>query len=214
MKSFPTVLQNESLLARSDHAAGNAVLAARTDAQLAASTLAGDESAFEHLFERHRRLVGLVASRYFRRPEQIEEIVQISFAKAFVKLAEFRGDHELSFAGWIGRIATNTCLDTLRERKRKPVSLVCELSESETELLQSFAIVDCLTPENLATQRDLAEKLLGAIRPEDRSLLHMLYVEELTVGEIAELTGWSHSKIKIRAWRARKSMRKMLEKLL
>lgn len=214
MKSFPTVLQNESLLTRCDDAAGNAVLATRTDSQLASAALAGDESAFEHLFERHRRMVGLVASRYFRRPEQIEEIVQISFAKAFIKLAEFRGDNELSFAGWIGRIAANACLDALREQKRKPVSLICELSETDAELLQSFGTADEPTPEIHAAHRDLAEKLLRGIRTEDRALLQMLYVEELTVGEIADQTGWSRSKIKIRAWRARKSMRKILGKLL
>src|SRR5215469_7448832 len=91
----------------------------RSDKQLAELVLAGDEAAFEAIFDRHKRLVVSIAARYFRRPEQIEEIVQISFSKVYFELHNFRGAHELSLAGWLSRIARNACIDALRNQKRR-----------------------------------------------------------------------------------------------
>jgi len=59
-----------------------------------------------------------------------------------------------------------------------------------------------------------AEKLLARVAADDRALLQMLYVEEMTVAEIASMTGWSQSKVKIRAWRSRNTLRRVLRKFL
>ncbi len=92
MSIYPTALQSETIIHRADDTpAGAMVRTERTDAQLVGLILAGDETAFEQLFERHKRLVGSIAARYFRKPEQIEEIVQIAFAKAYSELPKFRG---------------------------------------------------------------------------------------------------------------------------
>lgn len=215
MSSYSTALQNESLITRADEdIAHGAVRVTRSDSQLVELVLAGDETAFEQVFDRHKRMVGLVAGRYFRRPEQIEEIIQISFAKAFVELIKFRGGHDLSLASWLARITTNTCFDTLRNNKRRPEHLCCDLTEGELDSLAAFPAAVTPDAERLALDRDLARKLLGRLPAEDRALLQMLYAEELTVAEIAEVTGWSESKIKIKAWRARKVMRRTLKKFL
>src|ERR671926_677955 len=89
------------------------------DAELAARARAGDESAFEELFRRHRRRVALIAARFFRRREQVEEVVQESFTKAYFALAEFGGGRDASFAAWLARIALNVCYDELRRQKRR-----------------------------------------------------------------------------------------------
>src|SRR3982750_3259724 len=73
---------------------------ARSDKQLAELVLTGDEAWFEEIFDRHKRLVASIASRYFRRPEQVEEIIQISFSKMYFEIRHFRGAYELSRAGW------------------------------------------------------------------------------------------------------------------
>lgn len=216
MTSYETALQNENLISRADEQTiDGAVRVARSDRQLVELVLAGDGSAFEQIFDRHKRMVAVVAGRYFRRPEQIEEIIQISFAKSFVELAKFRGLHDLSLASWISRITVNACLDTLRIQKRKPENLCCELSDGETEsLVELAADSGTRSVESQLLDRDLAEKLLSRVGDEDRALLQMLYVEEMTVSEIAGLTGWSQSKVKIKAWRARNVLRKMLKKYL
>ncbi len=215
MISYPTALQNENAITRADEdVAHGAVRVTRSDSQLVELILSGDETAFEQLFDRHKRMVGLVAGRYFRREDQIEEMVQISFAKAFVELGKFRGDHELSLASWLSRITTNSCVDTLRSSKRKPEHLCCDLTEGELESIAAFPSAAIPNAEKLSLDRDLADKLLSRLPCEDRALLQMLYAEEMSVAEIAETTGWSQSKVKIKAWRARNAMRRVLKMFL
>lgn len=215
MSSYPTALQNDTFLHRADdESADAAVRFARTDNQLVDLVLAGDSTAFEQIFDRHKRLVAVIASRYFRRPEEIEEIVQISFAKAFSELAAFRGRYDRSLSSWLVRIASNSCLDTLRSQQRKPERLTCELSEGEAASLLELTSVDALDEEKLLLERDLVEKLLSDLPETDQILLKMMYADEMSVADIAEVFGWSRSNVKIRAWRARAALRSVLRKFL
>jgi RNA polymerase sigma-70 factor (ECF subfamily) len=185
-----------------------------SDRHLINSLLAGDEAAFELIFERYKRLVASIAGRFFHQSEEIEEIIQITFTKAFLELARFRGDHNPSLASWLGKIARNACLDVLRTRKRKPENLLCELTEHETVSLLDFAEQNGGHSEKNHIDRDLAEKLLSRLAVEDRIVLQMLHGEEMSVADIAEIMNWSQSKVKLRAWRARNSLRKILNKYL
>ncbi len=207
--------ENEILMSRADsEGAAAQICAEMTDAQLIGLVLTGDEIAFENIFERYKRLVASVAARYFRRGEEIEEIIQISFTKVYLELGNFNGNHEFSLAGWIGRIAANACLDILRKQKRKPENLHCELSDEENEFLFTEAENGDRTAENSHITRDLAEKLLSRLPAKDRAVLQMLEVEEMSIKEIAALTGWSQSKVKIRAFRSRKALRRILKEYL
>ncbi len=214
MSSIREAFQRDSILgyAGDEKVVSGAVRAVRTDPQLIELVLAGDENAFEQIFDRHKRVVARTAARYFQRPEQIEEIVQIAFAKAFVELPKFRGEHELSLPSWLGRIAANACLDTLRSQKRKPEDLQCELTTGEAETILDLTASPGLSSEESLISRDLSQKLLAHLPEDDRALLQMLYVEDMSVAEIGDLLGWSVSKVKIRAWRARHSLRKVLKK--
>lgn len=215
MSTFPTALQDETLITRvDDETAGAHVRAELTDRQLVESVLAGSGDAFEQIFDRYKRQIAMIASRYFRRPEQIEEIIQISFAKAFADLARFRGQHDASLGSWLSRIAANACLDTIRSQKRRPENLSCELSGDETESILELVSDGGQNAEQELTARDLSDKLLARLPEDDRALLQMLYADEMSVNEIADLLGWSRSKVKIRAWRARNSLRKLLRHYL
>ena len=212
---YSTAWENKILMPRTeDEGAKIKVCAEKSDLQLVEIVLAGDETAFEQIFERHKRLVACIASRYFQRPEQIEEIIQISFTKVYFELKNFRGEYDLSLASWLGRITTNTCLDALRKQKRKPENLLCELSDAENEFLLADTPPNDKTTEKSLIERDLAEKLLSHLKAEDRAILQMLDAEEMSVSEVAEVTGWSNSKIKVRAFRARNALRKILRKFL
>ena len=191
-------------------------VAAPDDAQLVGRAAAGDEAAFEELFNRHRRRVALIAGRFFRRREQIEEIIQESFTKAYLALADFSNERETSFASWLARISFNTCYDELRRQKRRPEGSMSEVSEEESEWLKGQLRAEGAGQdiESAAVARDLAHKLLARLSPEDRLLLVMLDVEGMSVSEIAEINRWSVSKVKVRAHRARASLRKVLGRFL
>jgi RNA polymerase sigma-70 factor (ECF subfamily) len=214
--SYSMAWQNETAVSvvKSDGADIVDVYVRISDKELVELVLNGEETAFEQIFDRYKRLVAMIASRYFRQPEQIEEVIQISFTKAFFELKKFRGSHDLSLPSWLGKITANSCLDILRRQKRRSEDLLCELSDAETNTLLEIAAHDHKNSENLLVERDLAAKLLSCIGPEDRAVLQMLHSEGLSVDEIANTLNWSRSKVKLRAWRARNAMRKVLRKFL
>lgn len=212
---YSTVWEDKNFMPDADERVAKInVRAGDSDKCMVELVLAGDETAFESIFERHKKFVAIVASRYFQRPEQIEEIVQISFAKAYFELKNFRSAYDYSLASWLGKITTNACLDTLRKQKRKPENLHCEFTEVEIEYLHADATQQKNNAEKTLVDRDLARKLLSHLPAEDRAILQMLDAEEMSVKEIAEITGWSKSKIKVRAFRARNAVRKILLKFL
>ena len=189
--------------------------AERSDADLVDAILAGDESAFELLFERHRRRVGVIASRFFQQQEQIEEILQESFTKAYFALKDFSNYRDDSFTSWLARIAFNSCYDELRRRNRGRESSISDITATDREALRSLRVgVAGDSLESIAVNRDLANKLLSLLSPEDRLVLVLLDVEGLSVAEIGELMNWSSPKVKIRVFRARTDLRRILKKFL
>ena len=189
--------------------------AERSDADLVDAVLAGDQSAFELIFERHRRRVGVIAGRFFQQPEQIEEIVQESFTKAYFALKDFSSYKVDSFTSWLARIAFNSCYDELRRRSRGRESSISDITSTDREALRSLRVgVAADSLESAAVNRDLANKLLSLLSAEDRLVLILLDVEGLSVAEIGQLMNWSSPKVKIRVFRARTDLRRVLKKLL
>src|SRR5213593_5153949 len=106
-----------------------------TDDVLVAAAATGDEGAFEQLFERHRRQVARVAGRFFAQREQIEEIIQDTFTKAYFALSTYHGTHAASFKAWLGQITVNSCYDQLRRTQRRPPQSFIDITESESHEL-------------------------------------------------------------------------------
>ena len=173
----------------------------------------GDESAFAEIVRRYSPRVFSTASRFFRQRSLVEEAAQEVFLKAFTQLGSFEGRG--SFEGWLTRIATNTCLNMLRAGKRRPELTVSYLSDEEDQWLdQQVADTQQRSVESNLVAADLADRLLSVLSPEDQQALLMIDGEEASIKEVAEATGWSESKVKVRAFRARKKIREAMEKLL
>jgi RNA polymerase sigma-70 factor (ECF subfamily) len=186
-----------------------------SDLELVNQARGGDEAAFEELFNRHKRRVSLIASRFFRQREQIEEVLQESFTKAYFALPDFSNIQDNSFASWLARIAFNACYDELRRMKRRPESSLTDVSDEESSWLKEHLFATKGSDiESTAISRDLAIKLLSRLSPEDRLVLVMLDAEGMSVSEIARLMKWSSPKVKVRAHRARASLRKALKRFL
>lgn len=202
------------------HISGLAAVAAlepkpseRVDDELVAAARAGDEAAFALLFERHRRFVTRLAYRFFHQRAQVEDIVQDSFASAYFALGGYRGGQEKSFIAWLSRITVRTCYDALRRSRRE--SVISELgAEEEALLAEKLRAANLADVESAAISRDLASKLLARLEPDDRLVLTLLNIADLSVAEAAELTGWSVSKVKMRAMRARASLRRVLHRFV
>jgi RNA polymerase sigma-70 factor, ECF subfamily len=184
-----------------------------SDELLAIYASSGDEAAFEQLFERHRRRVARVVGRFFNHSERIEEIVQEVFTKVYFALADYSSERGASFAAWLSRIAINSCYDQLRRVRRRAES---SFTEEDGELVRAHLRGGARENdmESAVISRDLAHKLLARLSADDRLILTLLDGQEMSVADIADLTGWSTSKVKVRAHRARLSLRRVLSDFL
>jgi RNA polymerase sigma-70 factor, ECF subfamily len=187
-----------------------------TDESLVRSIRAGEQAAFEQLFARHSRRVARIAGRFFNRPERIEEIIQDVFTKVYFAINDYSPDRGPSFASWLSRIAINSCYDELRRARRRPENSISEITDDEARWLNTRLRVEATArdAESRAISRDLADKLLARITADDRLVLTLMEVEGLTVAEISEATGWSASKVKVRAHRARQALRRVVNEFL
>jgi len=201
--------------ARLDLATADALEQA-SDEALAVAARDGDGAAFERIVERHRRRVGRIIGRFFSRPERVEDVLQEVFTKSYFGLSEYSVDRGRSFSAWLSRVAINACYDELRRNKRRPEASAEELTQDEAAWLGSHAYATSAVPdaEAMTISRDLANKLLARLSADDRLVLTLLDGEELSVNEIADVLGWRISKVKVRAHRARKSLRKVLAEYL
>lgn len=157
-----------------------------------------------------------VASRFFRQRSLVEEAAQEIFLKAFSELGSFEGRG--SMEGWLTRIATNTCLNLLRSSKRRPELTVSDLTEDDSAWLES-KLSDAASERHQSSERslvaaDLAGRVLEGMTAADQLVLTMIDGEDASVKDVAEMTGWSESKVKVQAFRARRRMRQAVEKLL
>ncbi len=184
-----------------------------TDDELVKSVIAGDETAFEFIFERYRRLVVHLVGRFFNQRETIEDITQQAFTKAYFSLKDFRGENEKSLQSWLSRLTVNMCYDELRRRQRKPENLFSDLSDDEFDYVESLVEKKVLSSEENLSNKDLAEKLLKGLEVEDRLALTMFYAEESSIAEVAEKLGWSESKLKTRLHRTRNYLRNILNRI-
>ena len=136
--------------------------------------------------------------------------------KAYTQLSSYEGRG--SFEGWLTRLTTNLCLNMVRSAKRRPESTVADLTEDESEWLE-YRMADVSAARHESSERglvaaDLAEKVLSQMSPDDRLVLTLIDGDEMSVKEVAEMTGWSESKVKTQAFRARRRMREAVEELL
>ena len=182
-----------------------------TDAELIAIVLKGDSSAFESLITRYQPRVFATARRYARRESEVEDIVQEIFLKAFQKLGSFRGD--APFEHWLMRLAVRTCFDFLRGHQRNRETVFTELSEPETDWLARFVVQPDDADEHASAAKQLIDRILEPLSPAARMVITLLEIEEKSVKEIALLTGWSIPLVKVRAFRARAEMRRILAKM-
>jgi RNA polymerase sigma-70 factor (ECF subfamily) len=187
-----------------------------SDLELVGLAREGDEQAFEEIVRRHSPRVFQVASRFFRQRAQVEEAAQEAFLRAYTQLSSYEGRG--SFEGWLTRLTTNLCLNMVRSAKRRPESSVADLTNDESEWLEN-RMADASAARHESSQRglvaaDLAEKVLSQMSPDDRLVLTLIDGDEMSVKEVAEMTGWSESKVKTQAFRARRRMREAVEELL
>lgn len=169
----------------------------------------GDEAAARDLVDHLYPLVRKIVRSHLPRRTDEEDLVQDIFVKLFVRLEQYRPRPGIPFTHWVSRLAVTTCLDALRAERRRPEWRWADLSEGEVQWLEFFQGNQPAAPvsDDVAV-RELMEKLLQVLSPEDRLVIHLLDLEQRSVREISALTGWSGPLVKVRAFRARHRLRR------
>jgi RNA polymerase sigma-70 factor, ECF subfamily len=145
------------------------------DDELVRRVLAGDETAFACLFERYRRLVVHLISRFFNRREEIEDLSQQAFTKIYFSMKDFRGGHEKSFSSWLARLTINSCYDELRRRKLRSENLFSDFTAEEREHFEQITAENSKDTEKSLVAKDLAEKILAHLDARERLALTLLH---------------------------------------
>jgi RNA polymerase sigma factor (sigma-70 family) len=138
-----------------------------------------------------------------------EDLAQDIFVKLFGRLDRYQPQNGVPFEHWVYRLALRTCLDALRAKRRRPEVRWSDLGEEQRAWLE-FVLADESPPPDAmpGSSRELLEKLLSQLSVADRMVITLLNLEGRPVDEVARLTGWSRSSVKVRAFRARRRLLK------
>jgi RNA polymerase sigma-70 factor, ECF subfamily len=181
-------------------------------AELVPAALRHDDEAARELVRRLYPLVAKMVRSHRPRRTSEEDLCQMIFIKVFQKLSQFSG--KVPIEHWVSRIAVNTCLSQIEAEKIRPELRHADLSEEEQAVVENLATSsDELAPDRQLASRQLVEHLLQLLKPVERLVIDLLYLQGHSVEEIHKITGLGAAAIKVRAFRARQKMKTQLTKM-
>ena len=173
----------------------------KSDEALVEAVKQGDEEAFGELIRRHKRKVLITASRFVLDRYELDDVCQEIFLKIYKNIDKFRGD--APFEHWLMRITVRSCYDLLRSRKREKANVPLD----DVDFSLGGPVIDTLSAMDA---KDILDKALSKLKPEERLVITLIELEGRSVKEAAALTGWSESNVKVRAFRARQALKRIL----
>jgi RNA polymerase sigma-70 factor (ECF subfamily) len=185
--------------ARASQPAGSA-----DDRELVRRAQAEDQEAYEELIRRHQHRVFAVAGGILRRREDLEDIAQQVFVKAYFSLKRF--DQRAAFSTWLYKITVNECWDLLRKKKVRPLVYEADLSEEQSRQIEASEAKGKTAPDISETleARERVEQLLEGLDERDRLMLVLKEVEGFSIEEVAEVLDLNANTVKVRLFRARR----------
>lgn len=174
---------------------------------------AGDEPAARQLVEDLYPTVIKIVRSHLPRTEDEEDLAQDIFLKVFTRLHQYNGTS--IFPAWVSRIALHTCIDRLRRQRTRPLFTYADLDTTQSEFLERSLQANEPEPLVIADPlaRDLVNKLIAGLKPREQIVIRLLDLEEHSVQETCDLTGWGASKVKVTAMRARRKLAATLQKI-
>jgi RNA polymerase sigma-70 factor (ECF subfamily) len=172
--------------------------------QLVRAAQKGDKAAFETLVQRHQHRVFAVARGILKRQEDVEDIAQQVFVKAYFSLKRF--DQRAAFSTWLYKITVNECWDLLRKRKARPLVYESDFSEEQSRQYASPDRELARGPDtsDRMAMRERLDAMLDQLEKRDRAMLVLKEVEGFSVEEIAESMSLNANTVKVRLFRARR----------
>ena len=170
--------------------------------------LKGDDGKFSILIDRYKDLIFTLCYRIIKDKENAEEAAQDTFLKTYKSLAKFKG--ESKFSSWIYRIAYNTSLDKLKQLKRQ-ITTISTVDVNELNIGNIESTLDILESIEL---KDQIKSSIKKLNSEDAFILTLYYYDDLSMQEIAKITGHKANSIKVKIHRSRQKLMVILKKQL
>ena len=172
------------------------------DAELVGKAIAGDDEAFAELVRRHKGTALRIAARFARHHAELEDLGQETFLRVYRDLRSFRGD--APFGHWLSRITVRVCYDALRKRRQEEKNVSLEV------LAAPLADPSSESGPSAQLARMILDRAMSRLKPEDRLVITLFELEDRSVREVAEMTGWSETLVKVRAFRARQALKRYI----
>jgi len=174
------------------------------DRELVRRAQGEDQDAFEELVRRHHHRVVAVAGGILRQREDVEDIAQQVFVKAYFSLKRF--DQRAAFSTWLYKITVNECWDLLRKKKVRPLVYESDLSEEQARQFGAPEERSAPAPDisDKLEARQKVDRLLECLDERDKMMLILKEVEGFAVEEIAEILDLNANTVKVRLFRARR----------
>jgi len=172
--------------------------------QLVRQAQKGDKAAFELLVQRHQQRVFAVARGILKRQEDVEDVAQQVFVKAYFSLKRF--DQRAAFSTWLYKITINECWDLLRKRKARPLVYESDFNEEQSRQYSATERESTKGPDtsDRMAMRERLETMLGQLEKRDRAMLILKEVQGFSVEEIADSMGLNANTVKVRLFPARR----------
>ena len=181
-------------------------------AALVAAARQQDDDAARALVRHLYPFVARLVRAHRPRRASEEDLCQMIFIKMFQNLSQYSGAVPLEH--WLSRIAINTCLNQIASEKARPELRRADLSEEQAAVVDNLAATsEEVAPGHELAARDLVTHLLEGLKPAERLVINLMYLEQRSVEEIRKLTGWSAPLLKVRAFRARQKLKERLARL-
>jgi RNA polymerase sigma factor (sigma-70 family) len=180
--------------------------------ELVAAVLRQDENAARELVRCLYPLVAKLVRAHRPARSAEEDLCQMIFIKILQNLSQFSGKVPLEH--WVSRIAINTCINQIQAEKARPELREADLSEEQVAVIRNLAATtNDLAPDQSFASRELVEHLMKALKPAERLVIDLFYLQQRSVAEIRRVTGWSGALVKVRAFRARQKMKQLLSNM-
>ena len=188
--------------------------AAETDQQLVAKVQKGDSRAFDMLVLKYQHKIFSLIGRYVRDADEVQDVAQEAFIKAYKALPRFRGDS--AFYTWLYRIAINTAKNHLVSQSRRPPDSDVDSADAE-QFEGESGLKEYATPEHMLLRQEIETNVADAIDqlpPDLKTAITLRELEGMSYEEIAQMMECPIGTVRSRIFRAREAINKRLEPLL
>jgi len=177
----------------------------KPDEYLIRKVIRGESNAYAELVDRYKHMVYTLALKIVKNREDAEEVSQDTFLKAYKALKDFKGDSK--FSTWLYKITYYGSLDYLKKNKRQVETTKIDISEA----YNIGSIDNALEGMEAKERAEIIKRAIQQLPADDSVLITLYYFETLSMNEISQVMGTSPNTVKVRLFRGRKRLAKILE---